>query len=132
LIKLGALDGRTAELTQEGKDMAVLPTDPLYSKLLVTSLKSSYRGIRSSITAIVAMLSVENVFYQPAGDNADHAAKKASQQAMKRRALLLNQSSDHLALLNVFNIFHTTPSTDKRKLFCREHMINFKSLMKAL
>ena len=42
LIKLGALDSTTAELTQTGKEMAVLPTLPVYSKLLITSLKKDY------------------------------------------------------------------------------------------
>ena len=42
LIKLGALDQRTACLTKMGTEMAVLPTDPIYSRLLVTSLKPEY------------------------------------------------------------------------------------------
>jgi len=43
--------------------MAILPTEPLYSKLIVTSLKPEYLQIKDSIAAIVAMLSVENVFF---------------------------------------------------------------------
>lgn len=42
--------------------MAVLPTEPVYSRLLVTALKPEYSKIKDSIAAIVAMLSVENVF----------------------------------------------------------------------
>jgi HrpA-like RNA helicase len=39
LIKLDAICPKTAQLTQQGLDMSVLPTEPTYSKLLVTSLK---------------------------------------------------------------------------------------------
>ena len=39
LIKLEAIDPSTAGLTQTGYDMSVMPTDPIYSKLLVKSLK---------------------------------------------------------------------------------------------
>ena len=43
--------------------MAVLPTDPIYSRLLVTALKPEFKSIKDSIASIVAMLSVENVYY---------------------------------------------------------------------
>ena len=43
--------------------MAILPIEPLYSRLLVTALKPEFLQIKESIAAIVAMLSVENVFY---------------------------------------------------------------------
>jgi hypothetical protein len=43
--------------------MAILPTEPLYSKLLITALKEEYSEIEDSITAIVALLSVENILY---------------------------------------------------------------------
>ena len=63
LIKLEAVDPTTAGLTQTGYDMSIMPTDPIYSKLLVKSLKPQFKPISHSIAAIVAMLSVENVFY---------------------------------------------------------------------
>jgi len=47
LIKLGALDPNTAELTNLGKEMSVFPTDPVYSKLLVTALQKKYESVRS-------------------------------------------------------------------------------------
>ncbi len=47
--------------------MAILPTEPLYSKLLITSLKDEYLEIYHSISAIVALLSVENILYSPKG-----------------------------------------------------------------
>jgi len=47
--------------------MAILPTEPLYSKLLITSLKEEYVEVQPSIAAIVALLSVENILYAPKG-----------------------------------------------------------------
>ncbi len=42
LIKLGAINPLNADLTQAGQEMAILPTEPLYSKLLITSLKEEF------------------------------------------------------------------------------------------
>jgi len=65
LIKLGAVDPTTGDLTTLGKQMATLPTEPIYSKLLVTSIKPEFIAVRSKIASIVAMLSVENIFFVP-------------------------------------------------------------------
>ena len=48
--------------------MAVLPTDPVYSKLLVTALKPDFKAVKDAIASIVAMLSVENVYYDTQTD----------------------------------------------------------------
>ena len=76
MIKLGALDPQDARLTQLGTEMAVLPTDPVYSRLLVTALKPEYAYIKASITTIVAMLSVENVFHNSGQATANQDAEK--------------------------------------------------------
>ena len=67
MIKLGAVNPSNAELTQVGTEMAILPTEPIYSKLLITSLKEEYQEVQKSISAIVALLSVENILYAPKG-----------------------------------------------------------------
>ena len=45
--------------------MSSLPTEPIYSKLLIQTLKPQYKETRIPIVSIVAMLSVENVFVTP-------------------------------------------------------------------
>lgn len=134
LIRLGALDPQTAELTKLGHEMAVLPTDPSYSRLLVNSLKPEYSTVREAICTIVAMLSVENVFYgsQTAESGLAGSGTKDKQKAkaLKRRKHLLNASSDHLSLLQVFNAYHGQAEAN-RAMFCTEHLINGKSLKKA-
>jgi HrpA-like RNA helicase len=106
--------------------MAILPTEPIYSKLLITSLKRDYIDLRESISAIVAMLSVENIFYTPKGQDKD---------VRKKRKKFANSESDHLTLLNVFNLFKNCLKTKSKKeavIFARDHYLNDKSLLKAV
>ena len=125
LIKLGALSAQTAELTQTGKEMAILPTEPLYSKLLITSLKDEYADVQTSISAIVALLSVENILYNPKG---------MEKEVIKKRKKFVNYESDHLTLLSIFNFFTDVLKSKSKKeavAFAREHFLNDKSLLKA-
>ena len=79
------------------------------------------------------MLSVENVFYQASSESQENTQKKKEiQVALKSRQKLLNSSSDHLALLNVFNLFKACGTIAKQKRFCGENMINYKSVAKAI
>ena len=106
--------------------MAVLPTEPLYSNLLITALKDEYLSIKSSISAIVALLSVENVLYQPRG---------MEKIVMKKRKKFMNYESDHLTLLNIFTYFKSIVKDKNKKeaiAFAREHYFNEKSLLKAI
>lgn len=61
LFELGALDDEGL-LTKLGRKMAEFPMEPQLSKMLLTSvdLKCS-----DEVITIVAMLSVQNVFYRP-------------------------------------------------------------------
>lgn len=54
--------------------MAEFPLEPQLSKILI---KSCELGCSSEILTIVAMLSVENVFYRPKDKQAQADAKKA-------------------------------------------------------
>lgn len=76
--------------------MAILPTEPIYSKLLITSLKEEYIEVQKSVSAIVALLSVENIMYTPKGQE---------KQVIKKRKKFINYESDHLTLLNIFNFY---------------------------
>jgi len=65
------------------------------------------------------MLSVENVFHST-----------ESKKVLKQRASIMNRSSDHLALLNVFDACRNLKKSE-RKGFCTEAGINYKSVQKA-
>ena len=105
--------------------MAILPTEPIYSKLLITSLKEEYLEIQKSISAIVALLSVENILYSPKG---------LEKQIIKKRKKFINYESDHLTLLNIFNFFKDVLKKSKGEAaqFTQEHFLNDKSLQKAI
>jgi len=61
LYYLSALDN-DGLLTRLGKKMAEFPLDPNLSKMLLTSIDL---GCSDEIVTIVAMLSVQSVFYRP-------------------------------------------------------------------
>lgn len=126
LIKLGAINPTNADLTTIGMEMAILPTEPVYSKLLITALKEEYAEVQTSITAIVALLSVENILYTPKG---------MEKVVIKKRKKFINYESDHLTLLQIFNFFKDVMKSKSKKeavAFAKEHFLNEKSLMKAM
>ena len=82
--------------------------------------------IKESISAIVALLSVENILYQPKG---------MEKLVFKKRKKFINYESDHLTLLNIFNFFKEilkTKSKTEAIAFAKDHYLNDKSLLKAL
>jgi len=64
LYALGALDD-LIELTDYGKKLAKLPLDPVFAHLL---LQSDAYGCTSEILIAVSVLSAENIFWRPSGD----------------------------------------------------------------
>jgi HrpA-like RNA helicase len=62
LLKCLESDGSLSHL---GREISILPTDPVFSFLLLTSLKPKYASITEHIITIVSLLSVENIFYLP-------------------------------------------------------------------
>jgi HrpA-like RNA helicase len=101
LIKLEALDPLTADLTKSGLEMSVFPTEPILSKLLLTALKPKYLEIRKEIAGVVAMLSIENVFFNPSHSKTE----KELADLAKKRLRLLDSRSDHLGLLKLLQTY---------------------------
>lgn len=73
LYALSALDDEGL-LTRLGRKMADFPMDPPLAKMLIGSVEL---GCSEEILSIVAMLSVQNVFYRPKEKQAQADAKKA-------------------------------------------------------
>jgi ATP-dependent RNA helicase DHX8/PRP22 len=90
LYALGALDDEGL-LTRLGRKMADFPIDPPMAKMLIASVDF---GCSEEILTIVAMLSVQNVFYRPKDKQAQADAKKAK---------FHQPEGDHLTLLAVYN-----------------------------
>lgn len=89
LYALGALD-EEGLLTRLGRKMAEFPLEPQLSKILIASVDL---GCAEEILTVVAMLSVEQIFYRP---------KEKQAQADMKKAKFFQPEGDHLTLLTVY------------------------------
>lgn len=113
---LGALDN-SGNLTPLGKKMSHFPMEPSLSKMLITA--HDY-GCSVEMLSIVAMLSVPSVFYRP---------KERLEEADNARANLSARESDHLTLLNIFNLWNQQGRN--RGQWCNKNFIHAKAMIKA-
>ncbi len=90
LYVLGCLD-EEGLLTKLGRNMAEFPLEPVLAKTLLTSCEL---GCSEEVLTIVAMLSVENIFYRP---------KEKQAQADQKRSSFFQPEGDHITLLKVYN-----------------------------
>lgn len=118
LLALGAVraDGELSDPL--GKQMAVLPLDPMPARALITSID---HGCSEELCAVMALLSVENLFFAPAG-------RKEAATAAQR--LFDAGDGDTPLLLRVMEAWRATPKRE-RHAWCREHFINKRSIEKA-
>lgn len=115
LYALSALDDEGL-LTRLGRKMADFPMEPALAKVLIYSVEM---GCSEEILSIVAMLSVQTVFYRP---------KEKQQQADQKKAKFHDPHGDHLTLLNVYNGWkHSKFSTP----WCFENFVQARSLKRA-
>ena len=115
LYALSALDDEGL-LTRLGRKMADFPMEPALAKTLIHSVDLS---CSDEILSIVAMLSVQTVFYRP---------KEKQQQADQKKSKFHDPAGDHLTLLNVYNAW-------KRSNFsapwCFENFIQARSMRRC-
>ncbi|XP_063926272.1 pre-mRNA-splicing factor ATP-dependent RNA helicase PRP16-like isoform X1 [Zophobas morio] len=112
---LGALDN-TGALTELGRKMVDFPVDPSLSKMIIVS---ETLHCAAEVITIVAMLSVPTVFYRPKGreEESDSAREK-----------FYVPESDHLTLLNVYNLWK---SHNYSALWATQHFLHAKALRKV-
>lgn len=115
LYQLGALDTEGL-LTKLGKKMSEFPLEPQLSKMLIASvdLKCS-----DEILTVVAMLSVQNVFYRP---------KEKQTQADLKKGKFHQPEGDHITLLNVYTGWATSKFSTA---WCFENYVQARSLKRA-
>jgi len=92
LYNLSALDDEGL-LTKLGRIMAEFPLAPQLSKMLLTSVDL---GCSEEAITIVAMISVQNIFYRP---------REKQQQADQKRAKFFQPDGDHLTMLSVYDMW---------------------------
>jgi len=115
LWTLGALDDEGL-LTAVGRKMAEFPMEPQLSKMLLTSvdLKCS-----DEIMSIVAMLSVQNVFYRP---------KDKQAMSDQRKARFHQPEGDHCTLLEVYKGWAHNRFSNP---WCYENFIQARALRRS-
>ena len=115
LYALSALDDEGL-LTRLGRKMADFPMEPALAKVLIASVDM---GCSEEILSIVAMLSVQTVFYRP---------KEKQQQADQKKAKFHDAHGDHLTLLNVYNAWKTSAYSNP---WCFDNFIQARSMKRA-
>lgn len=115
LYALSALDDEGL-LTRQGRKMADFPMEPALAKVLIYSVDM---GCSDEILSIVAMLSVQTVFYRP---------KEKQQQADQKKAKFHDPHGDHLTLLNVYNGWKQSKFSNP---WCFENFIQARSMRRA-
>ncbi|KAL1977388.1 hypothetical protein VTN31DRAFT_247 [Thermomyces dupontii] len=115
LYALSALDDEGL-LTRLGRKMADFPMEPSLSKVLIASVEL---GCSDEMLTIVAMLSVQSVFYRP---------KDKQQQADQKKAKFHDPHGDHLTLLNVYNGWRNAKYSSA---WCYENFIQARQMRRA-
>lgn len=116
LYTLEALD-ENGYLTPLGRKMAQFPMEPVLAKTLLSSVEF---GCSSEILTIVAMLSVQTIFYRP---------KDKQKLADQKKAKFHHHHGDHLTLLNVYRSWELHGYD---KSWCQENFIQDRSMRRAL
>jgi len=115
LYALGALD-EEGLLTRLGRKMAEFPLEPQLSKILIASTDM---GCSEEILTVVAMLSVEQIYYRP---------KEKQAQADMKKAKFFQPEGDHLTLLTVYQSWKHNKFSNP---WCYENFLQARSLRKA-
>lgn len=115
LYALSALDDEGL-LTRLGRKMADFPMEPMMSKMLIASVDL---GCSEEMLSIVAMLSVQNVFYRP---------KDKQTQADAKKAKFFQPEGDHLTLLGVYNGWAASKFSMP---WCMDNFVQGRSLRRA-
>lgn len=116
LYILDALDDN-GNLTTLGRKMADLPMEPALAKTLIQSVEYE---CTEEILSIVAMLSVQTIFYRP---------KDKQALADQRKTRFHHSLGDHLTLLNVFQLWCRN---NYSKTWCRDNFIQERSMRRAM
>ncbi|TFK41861.1 P-loop containing nucleoside triphosphate hydrolase protein [Crucibulum laeve] len=115
LYALSALDDEGL-LTRLGRKMADFPMEPPLAKMLIASVEL---GCSEEILSVVAMLSVQSVFYRP---------KEKQGQADSKKAKFHQPEGDHLTLLTVYNGWKAANFSNP---WCYENFIQARSMRRA-
>lgn len=106
------------QLTAIGYQMAEFPIEPKLSHLLIRSVEN---GCSDEMLTISAMLSVDNVFFEPKDDSANIA--------MDKKKKFNRPEGDLLTLLNVYLEWKENQFTET---WCEDNFIQYRIMTRAL
>ncbi|VDB84170.1 unnamed protein product [Peniophora sp. CBMAI 1063] len=115
LYALSALDDEGL-LTRLGRKMADFPMEPPLAKTLIAAVDL---GCAEEILSVIAMVSVQSVFYRP---------KEKQGQADAKKAKFHQPEGDHLTLLTVYNAWKASSFSNP---WCYENFIQARSMRRA-
>ena len=116
LYALAALDD-DGHLTEAGHQMARFPVEPMLAKAL---LAGAATGCSEEVVAVIALLSVESVFYSP---------RQAREQADEARRKFVSAHGDHFTLLNVLQAYERAGGDAH---WCHAHFLNARALRQVV
>lgn len=117
LYALEAIDDKCMLTDPLGLQMAEIPLDPKFARMLLMSEKF---GCSEEVLTIAAMMQVQHVFTLPS---------RAKSQAETRRRMFCVYEGDHLTMLNVYNAFIRY---NKNSRWCQENFLSYKGLCHAV
>ena len=113
--------GSGHRLTKLGREIARLPIDPRFARMLIEAKRL---GVQRDVLAIVAGLSIQDVRERPSAED----ASAQREQADRMHARFTDPTSDFLSLLNLWNHLQTQQrelgSSAFRRL-CRSEFLNY-------
>jgi ATP-dependent RNA helicase HrpA len=115
LHEVNALD-KEGKLTETGRQLAKIPTDPKLSRMLLAAAKNN---CLTEVAIIVAALSIQDPREKPADK---------MQQAESKHAVFKAEDSDFLTLLNIWNTFEEQKkhlSNNKLRKYCRDNFLSY-------
>ena len=115
LHEVNALD-KSGKLTEVGKQLAKLPTDPKLARML---LAAAEEHCLTEVAIIVSVLSVQDPREKPADK---------MQQADAKHVAFRHPESDFLTLLNIWNTFEVQKkhlSNSKLRKYCTDHFLSY-------
>ena len=128
---LEALDENNGKITELGRDMADLPTDPWLSKIIIESTK---RSCQLEVMKIISVLvNSHNLFFSKKGE------KKNDTDFIKMEFIDEDGYGDLLTFLKIFDkIYGIFKGIDKKEKnnrevvkYCKEHNFNIKAVFSS-
>ncbi len=124
LVELGAVDASTGSsggrLTELGREIARLPIDPRFARMLVEARRT---GVLRDVLAIVAGMSIQDVRERPSADE-----PQRREEADRLHARFADPTSDFLGILNLWQHLQEQQrelgSSAFRRL-CRAEYLNY-------